>query len=427
MKHLLRTVTFLCAIYSMASCSKSGSGTQPVDPTDTTTNPPPSEGYSYAYDSSFKSTGSFATMGALQADGKIIVANYTQVARLNQDGTLDNSFATGTTTRGEFHSLALQKDGKVLLGGNFTSYNGQSQAYCLRLNTDGSVDNTFTTLKLTPYNVPPHIDIRSIGIQSDRKILLGGNLFYLAYQVGNYLYGPTQLVRVNENGSYDSTFQHGVDANFVNCLHVLPDDKILVTGQWVVDRIAATDSTQQQNYNYIVRLDPNGRLDRTFRWSTPYFFMSDTYRYLQAYGKTIEVQDDGKILLGGRFQYTSDDQSENYSNLIRLKSDGSIDNTFPLKGFRSIIPAVHFTSDRLIIGTAHDSDVQYQDANVAILQVNKNGTKNESYKVKDFTGFGDTQMILEDAQKNLILIGKFYDKMGVGVYTFHGVIRLKRL
>lgn len=427
MRHLLASVAFLCTAASFISCSKSGGTSQPVNPVDTTTPiPPTTTSYSYIYDSSFKATGSFATMGAIQPDGKIIIANTTQIARLNQDGTLDNSFATGSTENGEFHSLALQKDGKVILAGSFTSYKGQGLPYYLRLNTDGSVDNSFTRLPLTDFSSVSKADIKCIALQADGNILLGGNFFYPVSTVNGASTGPKQMIRLNANGSYDASFQHNVTANFVSCMRILADGKILVTGQFVSVEFFPTANTPDYRVK-IVKLNADGPLDPSFRWSTTVFAMKAPHTALPAYGQDLAVQDDGKILLGGRFQTTSSVAIDDYTALIRLKADGSIDNTFPKRAFDGIVPSICLTSDRLIIGAMHDPDRAYQNASIAILQANKDGTDNANYKISNFTNYGDTYLVLEDANKNLLLFGKFYDKLGVPVISFHGVIRLKKL
>lgn len=429
MKHFIIYITVLWAFTTVFfSCSKSGASPNPVNPVDTVTTPVPTpnpSGNTFTYDSSFRSTGSFATMGAVQADGKIIIANTTQIARLNMDGTLDNSFATGNAAGGDFHSLALQKDGKMLLGGSFTSYNGQGKAYYIRLNANGSVDNSFSVLPLET-SFQPKIDVRSIALQSDNKILLGGNFYYVVSEVNGISSGPHQIMRLGENGAYDSTFKHNVKADFVNCLRILSNGKVLVTGQTLNVEYYRTPVTTNTLKN-IVKLNANGSLDTSFKWPTFTFAMRSPYTYLPAYGKTIAVMDDGRILLGGRFQTTSTVSSDDYGGLVRLKLDGSIDNTLQKITFTGLVSALCLASDRLVTGSMHDPDRTYTDANIATYHLNKDGSNNANFKVNNFTNYGDVYMVLEDANKNLLIFGKLYDKIITSTYTFHGVVRLKRV
>lgn len=423
MKPILAAALSLCVAFGLSSCSKPASDPQPTPPVVT---PPAPASHAYAFDSSFKSTGSFATMGALQADGKLVVANTTQIARLNQDGSLDNSFTVGSTTNGAFHSLALQSDGKVLLGGSFTSYNGQNKAYYLRLNTDGSVDNGFTTLPLIFVSSHPNIDIRSIAVQPDKKILIGGNFYHVVSDVNGVTSGPKQIMRLEANGAYDASFKHNVSARYVNCLRLLSDGKLLVTGQAFNIRIPATQTAPEQNFNTIAKLNADGSLDPSLKWPTTVFAMRSPLTYLPAYGQTVAVQEDGKILLGGRFQTTSSVTDDDYTGLVRLSANGAIDRTLPKRSFTGVVPALCLASDRIIIGTMHDPDRSYMNANIAIHHLNKDGSDHPHDKVANFTGYGDTYQVLEDANKNLYLIGKFYEKMAVAVYTFRGVVRLKK-
>lgn len=145
------------------------------------------------------------------------------LVRLNADGTRDNSFVqTGTGFNNSVQGIAVQADGKVVVGGFFADYNGVGRSAIARLNADGTLDNTFvvgTGLDGFAYTV---------AVQADGKILVGGN--YYAYN-GNVLH---YLVRLNANGSFDTTFNSGgigVDG-FVTALALQPDGKILVGGNF---------------------------------------------------------------------------------------------------------------------------------------------------------------------------------------------------
>jgi len=261
MKYVLIRKACFGACLLILSCSKSkdipavvtDTATTPTTPTDTTT-PTTSAGYTYTLDSSFKATGTFITMGALQADGKIIVANNTQLGRLNKDGTPDNSFTTGIAGSGEFHSLALQKDGKILVGGNFTTYNNQNNAYYIRLNSDGSIDNSFTVKELLIQS-NTKTDIKSFAIQGDGKILMGGSFYYpLSYSSGGEYTGVESLIRLNVDGSYDASFQHTLlNQSIINCISILKDGKMMVTGQSVGISYFPPPTTSTQ-YNNILKL-----------------------------------------------------------------------------------------------------------------------------------------------------------------------------
>src|SRR5690554_1434460 len=105
----------------------------------------------FSFDPQLGASGVVNTM-VLQPDGKIIIGgNFTsydnvtrtRIARVNSDGSLDTSFDPGTGFNNEVHTIILQSDGKILVGGRFTSYNGIDVGRIVRLNPDGSMDDTF--------------------------------------------------------------------------------------------------------------------------------------------------------------------------------------------------------------------------------------------------------------------------------------------
>ncbi|MFY8191457.1 MAG: delta-60 repeat domain-containing protein, partial [Bacteroidia bacterium] len=87
-----------------------------------------------------------------QSDGKIILVgnfhkhnllNFRHIMRLNADGTVDSGFKTGLGTDNIIQSVFLQKDGKIVISGWFGTYNGMARSNMARLNQDGSLDSSF--------------------------------------------------------------------------------------------------------------------------------------------------------------------------------------------------------------------------------------------------------------------------------------------
>jgi uncharacterized delta-60 repeat protein len=157
-------------------------------------------------------TGFSGTVSDLLLDstGKLVVAgNFTvynglginRIIRLNSDGSHDSSFTVTTGFDGTVSALALQSDGKILAAGNFANYNGNAVAKVARLNADGTFDSSFNP------GAGPSTAASHMALQSDGKIILGGN--FTTYD-GN---GSTRLVRVNTNGSWDNTFAIGTGLN----------------------------------------------------------------------------------------------------------------------------------------------------------------------------------------------------------------------
>ena len=144
--------------------------------------------YSGTLDAGFLATGAGAdgwvSSVAVQSDGKILIGgDFTtyngtsrgHVARLNSDGSLDTGFlATGGGANNYVLSVAVQSDGKVLIGGWFTTYNGTARGHVARLNSDGSLDTGFLAT-----GVGTNSTVRAVAVQSDGKVLIVGELHHL--------------------------------------------------------------------------------------------------------------------------------------------------------------------------------------------------------------------------------------------------------
>ena len=136
-------------------------------------------------------------------------------------GDVDTSFVYGTGFDNSVSAINTQSDGKILVGGGFTSYKGTAANRIIRLNSNGSVDNTFV------YGTGFTDIINSIDVQTDGKILVGGG--FTTYD-GT---GANDIIRLNANGSVDNTFVYGtgIDSD-VAIITTQPDGKILLGGNF---------------------------------------------------------------------------------------------------------------------------------------------------------------------------------------------------
>ena len=152
-------------------------------------------------------TGANATITKLllQPDGKIIVVgNFTsyngtsinRIVRLNTDGSIDATFNVGAGANSQIYSAALQSDGKVLIGGTFGSYKGTARAKLARINTNGTIDAGFTV------GTGPDSWTYAMAVQPDGKIIIVGN-----FSVYN---GTTvnRIARLTSTGSLDASFNN---------------------------------------------------------------------------------------------------------------------------------------------------------------------------------------------------------------------------
>ncbi|WP_230392535.1 T9SS sorting signal type C domain-containing protein [Flavobacterium sp. LC2016-01] len=225
------------------------------------------------------------------------------LTRLTPDGTIDENFHTGNGFNGKIYASCIQPDGKILIGGNFTSYNGISIGRLIRLNTDGSFDSSFNTSTGATTGI-----IYDIALQSDGKIIICGSFTKYNNTAANY------IARILTNGSLDTSFV-GSGASTIKNVKVLNDGKILLSGNFT-----AFNGTQ---INRILRLNNDGRIDVTFNVGTGF----------DGEVSAMTVQSDGKIILGGKF---TNYNGSSANRIIRIMRDGSIDTSFFMgSGFNS--------------------------------------------------------------------------------------------
>jgi len=246
---------------------------------------------------------------SIQSDGKILAGGYfisftgtTQnyLIRLNTDGTKDTSFNIGTGFNNGIVSIAVQSDGKILAGGVFTTFTGTTQNCLIRLNSDGSKDTSFNIG--TGFGPFGGVAVLSVAIQSDGKVLVGGSFTTFTGSTQN------RLIRLNSNGTKDTSFDIGTGFdNSVQSIAIQSDGKILVGGNFTT----FTGTTQ----NRLLRLNSDGTKDTSF----------DIGSGFDDRVESIKIQSDGKILVGGLYQnFTGTTQNR----LIRLNSDGTKDTSF---------------------------------------------------------------------------------------------------
>ena len=275
----------------------------------------------------------------IQQDGKIIVVGYTGdggrdtdvlVLRYNYDGTLDNSFGENgvviydgpSNHHDEAKAVALQKDGKIIVVGYSYKFEGYEleNVLTIRLNTDGTLDNTFGTNGAVITDVEVYDYGYAVVVQDDGKIIVAGKA-----STTNDTYAL--LMRYNSDGTLDSAFgvngvvkYNGIGWDIANGLALQQDGKILVTG--------TTTPPELQFHNLLIlRYNENGTVDSTF--GTNGIVIGDS-GYARTSGSKITVQPDGKILVvGGIWDYNS---NNNAVLLLRLNTDGNLDDIFGVNG-----------------------------------------------------------------------------------------------
>ncbi len=228
----------------------------------------------------------------LQSDGKIVIVGsftsvngYTRsgIARLNETGAVDLLFNPGTGVNGAvINDLVIQPDGRLIIVGGFTQYNGVARSYIARLNADGSLHTSFAPSFTSQLNA----------------VLLSGN--------GKVFVAGLYVVCLNADGTRCATVAGVTLDNYAYAMAVQADDKILVAGSFL--HVAGVAR------NGIARINTNGSLD------TGFSAQAENARVLA-------VQADGRILVGGVFTSVNGVSSP---YIARLQPDGSLDTSFVL-------------------------------------------------------------------------------------------------
>ncbi len=244
------------------------------------------------------------------------------LARVNTDGTLDTSYLVNPL--GSVSAIALQQDGRLLVGGTFTQIypaNGlssNSANYIARINPDGTYDGGFI--------VNPNQAVNAIAVQPDGNVVLGGY-----FTMVNPVDAPSSLarnyiVRVTPYGIPDASLSPD-DAGTIYTSAVLPNGQILVGGTFL--------SVGGVTQSYLARLNADGSLDRTFAPT------------LNGAVQSIAVQSDGKVLVGGSFT-----QVDGFGRvyMARLNTDGTLDGPFNPSPNSSVFAIAVLPSGQILIG-----------------------------------------------------------------------------
>jgi uncharacterized delta-60 repeat protein len=236
-----------------------------------------------------------------QSDGKILVGGgfttYSgqtagRICRLNSDLTLDTSFTTGLGFNNNVFDIEIQSDGKILVGGNFTSFSGTTIYGLARLNSDGSLDTSFSG-----GTVSTNIEVYDINLFNDGKILISGEFQNWG---GNASYD--YIAKLNSNGTIDTSFSFPISSVTGNTgvwkTEILNDGNILLAGYFEVSGI---------KYG-LVKVNASGTTDGSFT---------------QIQDEIIDIV----VLSSGKILYLVGASSLN-KGLYRANSNGTSDGTF---------------------------------------------------------------------------------------------------
>jgi uncharacterized delta-60 repeat protein len=242
--------------------------------------------------------------------GANVALNY--AARLNADGSLDTSF--NPHPNGVVYAIAVQANGQIIIGGEFTSVqpNGAAAAtirnHIARFNADGSLD--------TGFDPNANRTVLALAVEANGQIVVGGGFSTLQPNDAPTATTRNCVARVNTDGSLDTGFDPEANGS-VMAIAVLPSQQIIIGGQFVtLQPNGAASSTQ---CDFLARLNTDGTLDTNFIVNP------------LASVVAVAVQADGRVLIGGTFTglYPANSQGQSsYAYVARINSDGSIDANF---------------------------------------------------------------------------------------------------
>ena len=329
-----------------------------------------------------------------QFDGKILVGgdftlygatSSNRIIRLNTDGSYDNTFSVGTGFNATVRSIAVQNDGKILVGGDFTQYQGVTQNYLVRLSDSGSVDASFIT------GSGPDDSVYTILLQTDQKILIGGDFDYYDSNLTG------KIARLTTAGFFDTNFDTGFLGfnNTVYTIALLTDGSMYVGG----------DFTEYDGYSSpkLIKLDTNGLIDASF--SVGSGFNSSVYY--------IQILNSLNILVTGDF--TSYNSVLN-SRIVELTYTGSISLISYGSGFNSAVRKVALKSDFLLGGDF----TAYQTSNVSyITKLTSNGSISTNYPFPPVRFNSSVFDIYVENSSNYLVGGNFttYNSCNVNYLT----------
>ena len=328
------------------------------------------------------------------ANGKIMLAGdfdrvnnvpQSKIARLNDDGTVDNSFQINTNHVGNYFSqilgaynVAAQPDGKLVISGAFTYYvNGIQKANLVRLNTDGSIDPSFIlSLLISDWYGPSFLGTNKPLITGDGKVLIG-----FTHLVIDTTATPLLL---NSYGEKETSFSPTICVLYSMCtifdIAIQPDGKIVVGGKFSNGNIS-----QPVQNGYLARLNADGTTDLSFQM----------FESSQTELSSLMVLPNGQILSSVR--------TSSLSTVTLRNSDGTPDPSFIVgSGANGKINSVAaLPNGKILVGGLFTYYNGQPRRNLALL--NANGTLDDNLGEPN----GEVLCISVDQQGRVLIGGQF--------------------
>jgi uncharacterized delta-60 repeat protein len=305
----------------------------------------------------------------VQRDGKILLGGFftslqplgesaavlrSHIARLNPSGTIDSEFYP--RVEGNVASLALQTDGSILVGGTFTTAwgrgtSGATRNFIARFGPDGSLDADFSpTLNSAPDAIAP---------QADGKIVVGGHFTRAQTEGGSTTLIRNHLARLNADGSIDASFELNAGGRILVSV-TQADGKVVIGGSFT--------NVGGSTHNYLARLNADGTVDNTYNPD------------LNGRVYTLVIQPDGKVIAGGAFTTIG---GETRNHIARFNPSGTIDSEFNPNIDGQVGVIVLQSDQRILVGGTFNNvqpiGAASTTARSSLLRLNANGTLDTTF------------------------------------------------
>ena len=353
---------------------------------------------------------------AIQDDDKIVIGgqfnsyggkSFSKIVRLLPNGDIDNSFNVFKDKFGYntdyVNTIAIQRDGKIVVGGSFSSYNNNQTKNILRLNADGTFDNTFNTgAGFEPY------EVRDIKILPNGKIAVNGafNRFN-NYSNGMSLGGTNGmgLAVLNTNGSRDTAFDKNIVLYEPYAYRMFVDNY----GMLFINGVS-----QKEGSSTIVRINSICRiLNENYKFDDEYRNFSYVDKISRVkYIRGIDIFDANHILIAGVFRNVGAEEGyrtislRNYmtGKYVPSEFDNYITDTNEENTVTDLCTNI---SEGLIIMTGKFNTIGGVSAS-NICKFNLNKTIDSSFS--NAIGFNDTTNCVKIQKNGKILVGGNFTK-----------------
>lgn len=348
-------------------------------------------------DPTFSMSGSFYLNGPLAVgpDDHIYFTTYSQVYRLKPDGADDTDFYVGSgVNQNHITAIAVQADGKILLGGFFSEYNGIARNSLVRLMPNGQVDIDFSI------GEGPNGQVLCIHPRANNNILIAGVF-------SQYNKQPASLVELKPEGSLQRIIAV-VSTNYITSIDESPDGRMTIGGEF--SRVNGMD------VSFLVKFNADYTINNSFK---------PLVTYNNPNGRFLEVKDDGKLLTGANLDFDGIFQGSEVvkKEIVQMNALGIYDKTFsprfPADNPYIVSSLVQDDGKILLGGVVQD----FNQPN--LVRLNADGTKDNSFQIGTGPGTDSNLagMIYEMKKKDDVLyFGGYFSKYnGVASQSFVAV------